>query len=88
MTNKMATEGLCVCCDTAQECSYAGHFEAPRLFCEEARATSAPRKAVVAVTRNPAGSGTVRGLCRLCDRRESCALRGAREEVWHCEEYR
>jgi hypothetical protein len=89
-------DGLCMTCDHADSCAHLARTEGPIWCCEEfddsgpaagAAAEPRPRRPMVEPDRR-LPDGEPLGLCRNCENRSSCALPGAREGVWFCEEYR
>lgn len=79
--------GLCKTCSNAATCTFPREAGRPVRFCdefdgEEKVEVVKPKVEVKKTTLND-----LKGLCRLCDRAESCTFPKAEGGVWHCEEY-
>ena len=100
---KEVYEGLCLSCKNASACTYPRTPDQPVLQCEEFDGYSAsPLKVVPKPFPSTAipppsplisnseeeNSNRLRGLCTLCECRETCTYPKPEGGVWHCEEYR
>jgi len=65
------------------------------MFCEEfegatltPKKPALPRSAQEPATRESGHTGKLRGLCRTCERRDTCTYPKPEGGVWHCEEFK
>lgn len=91
--------GICSLCENAPECVFPRDPNRPLLHCDEFEipAPVPARTATRRMTRSwteaehggeqAKGSASVKGLCRLCEGRETCTYPWPEGGVWHCEEY-
>ncbi len=79
--------GLCKTCKNAATCTFPREAGRPVRFCDEfdGEEKAEEVKPKVEVKKTPLND--LKGLCRLCDRAESCTFPKPEGGVWHCEEY-
>ena len=90
--------GLCMSCRNALTCTFLKNHNEIVLQCDEFEGfESFFRKPGtfshhnnIDVTSNPEKRGLdgCRGLCSICENRETCTYPKPEGGVWHCEEYR
>ena len=90
--------GLCMSCRNAPTCTFLRDPKTPVLQCDEfhgfespsRRSKNSPRKRIMDFKSNPGkkGPGSYKGLCSICEGRETCTYPKPEGGVWHCEEYR
>ncbi len=86
---------LCSTCKHASTCTFPRDPQESLLFCEEFEIESAPAKRKVeghkpqptASFATAEKSGSLIGLCRDCENRQTCIFPRPEGGVWHCEEY-
>lgn len=85
-----ALRGLCLTCDRARDCMHITAGDSQVLRCEDFAVVGTVRRSVRAaeppVERDAALDRRL-GLCRTCDRADTCTLPRAEGGVWHCEEF-
>ena len=97
-------QGLCSCCKGASTCTYPRDPDCPVLQCEEFDGIlplPSKRRSLIrnvsfmpprGMVGEPAPRGLEflepRGLCSICEERETCTFPKLEGGVWHCEEYR
>ncbi len=90
--------GLCMTCFKAPTCTFPRDPERPVLQCDEFEGYPESSKGAVTldhVSESPskvvkeAGDeqGKYKGLCKICEKRETCTFPKPETGVWHCEEY-
>jgi len=92
--------GICSSCKTASTCTYTKDLRRPVLQCEdfdgyEPRPERPIVKNILLMSdpnhRSNAeekGPSEYKGLCSICEDRETCTFLKPDGGVWHCEEYR
>ncbi|MDD5597879.1 MAG: hypothetical protein PHV82_08040 [Victivallaceae bacterium] len=84
--------GLCGYCLNSPDCVFLKKAVRPVLECEEFYPTvkTDPEKESRPALASEFAEAQVReydGLCRLCDKKDSCIYVKDRAVIWHCEEY-
>jgi hypothetical protein len=85
--------GLCSTCKNALECTYPRDPKRRILQCEEfegtAKISSETSRARITLVKEAElnAEAELKGLCKLCERRSTCAYPKPEGGVWHCEEY-
>jgi len=98
-TSDVVYRGLCRTCVGRATCTYPRPKDRQVMFCAEfegelpnparpftAIAQAAPIPGVQMADRGPEAS-PYKGLCRTCERRETCTFPKPPGGVWHCEEF-
>jgi hypothetical protein len=90
--------GLCLSCRNAPTCTFLRDPKRPVLQCDEfdgfesplRRSKNFPHESIMDFKSNPGkkGLGSYKGLCSICEDRETCTYPKPEGGVWHCEEYR
>lgn len=87
-------QGLCASCVLAAECTFPRQPGRPVMCCEEFDGASltpkkplAPQPARDSAAQEPDLTGESRGLCRTCERKETCSYPKPEGGVWRCEEF-
>ena len=92
---KKEYRGLCSTCKKAPMCTFHRDLDRPVLQCDEFEGYEyTPDKKTLPRTSSKAklsaldkDSGKYKGLCRLCEKRETCTYPKSEGGVWHCDEY-
>ncbi|MDD5599361.1 MAG: hypothetical protein PHV82_15550 [Victivallaceae bacterium] len=93
---KLQISGLCSCCLNSPHCVFLKKAVRPVLECGEFNpmvktesGKTKEKKPRPVSTPEPAKSQSreYNGLCRLCDKKDTCEYVKDRTGVWHCEEY-
>ena len=92
---KKEYRGLCSTCKKAPTCTFPRDPNRPVLQCDEFEGYEyTPDKKTLPRTSSKAklsaldeDSGKYKGLCRLCENRETCTYPKSEGGVWHCDEY-
>ncbi len=92
--------GICSSCKTAPVCTYTKDLRRPALQCEDFEGYEPGQKKITFSTA-PLGIDRQcgadpekidwnkhKGLCGICDDRDTCSFTRPEGGVWHCEEYR
>jgi hypothetical protein len=87
---------LCSTCKHASTCTFLGDPQRPSFYCEEFEIESVPAKRKTEEDKlQPTASfgtaeesGSLIGLCRDCENRQTCVFPKSEGGIWHCEEYR
>ncbi len=95
--------GLCSSCKSASTCTYTKDPMRPVLQCEEFDGYEPRSVGIISRDSLPLNelanpplissaeekdSGKYKGLCSICEDRETCTFLKPEGGVWHCEEYR
>jgi hypothetical protein len=93
LPSKQEQTGLCSCCKSFQTCTFPRDPQRPILQCEEfdgilpSRLKMVPPGKTVDTFSAKNEPDPYRGLCGLCENRETCTYPKPEGGVWHCEEY-
>jgi glutaredoxin len=91
--------GLCYYCKFADECDFPRHPEQPVTNCDEFEVSDTLSQEIQKENQSlykysskwdeigEANKGNLLGLCRNCERRNTCTFPKREGGVWHCEEY-
>ena len=82
--------GICVNCDSKDDCAYRQDPDKPILFCEQYEVSTIPPQKISLIKQEKqteTESNNFRGLCMNCESRSSCMFPKPEGGVWHCEEY-
>ena len=85
-------KNLCVNCKFRDDCQFAKNSTEPILFCEEFDLDKQTNlKMVLHKENSQRNSETAaqefKGLCRNCEKRDTCTYPKPEGGIWHCEEY-
>ena len=90
--------GLCLSCRNVSTCTFSRDPERPVIQCDEfdgfesflRRPKNLSHKSMMALKSNPGKNDLdgYKGLCCICEERETCTYPKPEGGVWHCEEYR
>jgi len=94
-SEKIHSPGLCSTCNNADTCVYRAKRGYDAVYCENYDGFFVPStgakgdKGAVpeGLTKSPAESKPLKGLCVNCANRDNCTLPKPEGGVWHCEEY-
>lgn len=97
-SRKIKFRGLCTTCVKASTCTFPRDPGQPVLQCDEFEGYPETSKGAVAFEHVQKATFKVRqevvseevkyrGLCKICDKRETCTFPKPDTGVWHCEEY-
>ncbi len=91
---KTRYRGLCVTCEKAPTCTFPRDPDRPVFQCDEFEGRLNYSKVVVPAARSKKDSTTkgkvsekFKGLCKICEKRDTCTYPKPEGGVWHCEEY-
>jgi hypothetical protein len=91
--------GVCSLCENGPTCVFPRDPNRPLLHCDElelfvpdsktaqTRMSSSYAAPADCAGEETEGFGSYMGLCKLCDKRETCVFPKPEGGVWHCEEY-
>jgi hypothetical protein len=82
--------GICVNCESKDDCVYRQNPDKPILFCEQYEVPVTPSQNLSIKRQEQQTepeSNNFRGLCINCEKRSSCMFPKPEGGVWHCEEY-
>jgi len=88
--------GLCSTCKHAKACTYPRDPRRPVVQCDEFEgireasekaANANPGSVKMVHATRPQAERKYLGLCRICEKRETCTFPKPEGGVWHCEEY-
>ncbi len=79
--------GLCKTCTNAATCTFPREDGRPVRFCDEFDGEVKAEEVKPKVEVEKTTLNDLKGLCRLCDKAESCTFPKPEGGVWHCEEY-
>jgi len=89
-------KGLCVSCKKAPFCTFPRNPEHPVIQCDEFEGIESPPKKMPISPSSTQGtkpsvkkkdSKQYKGLCMICEKRETCTFPKPPGGVWHCDEY-
>jgi hypothetical protein len=92
---KVEYRGLCSTCKRASTCTFPRDPNRPVLQCDEFvgyeytpdKKKSSSSDSESKVTISDSAKSSYKGLCRLCEKRETCTYPKPEGGVWHCDEY-
>lgn len=89
---KKQDKNLCVNCKFRDSCHFVKNSSEPILFCEEFELEKQTELKLVQHNENSqadinSSSEEFKGLCRNCEKRDTCTYPKPEGGIWHCEEY-